>query len=84
MKAVVCTLYNLVKKNSISELFLEIFQSFTNTFDNFCEKFNFLVALQLEDCEPKTVVNNRKLLEISKRDDFRDITMHVTDFSTEL
>ena len=50
MKAVVCTLYNLLKRNSI----WEIFQRFTNTFDKFCEKFVFssvttwrLVSLKL-------------------------------------
>ena len=50
MKAVVCALYNLLKRNSISE----IFEKFTNTFDKFCEKFVFssvatwrLVSLKL-------------------------------------
>ena len=43
----------------------------------------FLVALQIVDCKPPAPVK-KEFVEISRRVAFRNITMHVIQFSTEL
>ena len=62
-------------------MFLEIFQNFQETFKKFGQEFVFNNVPV--DCQPATPVK-REFLKISRNiATFRNIAMHVTEFSTE-
>ena len=70
-KAEGCSLqvYNLLKINYITELFLEILKYFSNTLDKF---FQSLLLVQFVDCNPVTSAK-KQLLKTSRRAVFRNI-----------
>ena len=71
--------YNLLKRNSDTELLLDPYQNFSNSF----KKFGWEFVFQPVDCKPLTLVK-REFLEISRRTSFSYITMHMMEFTREL
>ena len=69
--------YNLLKRNSDTELLLDPYQNFSNSF----KKFGWEFVFQPVDCKPLTLVK-REFLEISRRTTF--LTMHMMENTREL
>ena len=71
--------YNLLKWNSDTELSLEPYRNFGNSF----KKFGWEFVLQPVDCKSLTLVKS-EFLEISRRTTFSYIAMHMIEFTREL